>query len=65
MSLAQVKNAQKRRAPRSRCARRGERRGPFDFAQAKPRTQALGLDDPVKLDERCSLEVHSPGLRDL
>jgi len=26
------------------------------------RSYALGLGDPVKLDERCSLEAHSPNL---
>jgi hypothetical protein len=28
-----------------------------------PSANALGLGDPVKLDERCSLEAHSPDLR--
>ena len=28
-----------------------------------PSAHALGLGDPVKLDERCSLEAHSPDLR--
>jgi hypothetical protein len=56
-----------KRALRTRYARRSERLDTFASLSAGywglPSAHALGLGDPVKLDERCSLEAHSPNLR--